>query len=180
MSCLATSLSAGRLVPCLAPTPHWAGHLDGMACPLGMTLSCTKGWSPGAPSRTAGKCCHPGRLGGGGTKCRAPTEGWGAQGPGGFLQLFGVHSLAFKALLRQASAKLTGLTIAPRSPLSPAPKLLPCPHFPKQHPSSRPLAILSLLLDWPPSPSVMPPTSPVFCPFIQPSARPAASRRLVN
>lgn len=51
-----------------------------------------------------------------------------AQGPVGFLLFFGFRSLAFKALLPQASAKLTGLaspTIAPRSQRSSAPQAAP-------------------------------------------------------
>lgn len=73
-------------------------------------------------------------------------EGERAPGPVGFLVFFGLLSLAFKVLLYQASAELSGLTSATIPPCS---HLFPCSpscsRFPRQHPLSRPLAMLSLL-----------------------------------
>lgn len=154
LPCYPLSLLWGHLAPCLAPRPHWAGSQpsgleaqDGVAHPLGMTFTCTKGWSPGAPSRTAaGKCCSPGELGGrgrrgqqatgqSGVKSRSagsPEGEGGAQGPVSFLVLLG-SQLGIPALLPQASS-LTSPTIPPCSPPFSCPPS--CSHFPRQHPFS--------------------------------------------
>lgn len=65
---LATLSVSGVIFPFIwLPDPSGLDAQDGVAHPLGVTFTCTKGWSPGAASRPAvGKRCHPGELGMGG------------------------------------------------------------------------------------------------------------------
>lgn len=119
--------------PCLAPRPHWAGR-PGWAGHFYVTFTCTKGRSPGAPSRaTAGEHCSPGKLGTAGGQEEGRPEN-GGNGVQDLLVVFWAHSLAFRALLNEASADLSGLislTIHPCSHLSPASPAPPsCSHLP--------------------------------------------------
>lgn len=130
-----------HLPPCLAPGPYWAGS-PGWAGYIYLTFTCTKGWSPGAPSRTtAGECCSPGELrtawgvGREGSSSLARERGKQSTGsPLGFLVNFWAHSSAFKALLHEAPAELwprwshcpaTAPPPQPHSHLSPVPQAAP-------------------------------------------------------
>lgn len=122
---LLPALSAGVSYPWVGSHTHWAGRPGWDGPPLrAMTFTHTKGRSPGATSRTTAGKCRPGDLG----------QGWGDKVQG--LHEGEVRSLEFRALFPHPSHHCPCQSPFPCSPS--------CPHFPRQHPSSRPLTMLTL------------------------------------
>lgn len=166
-SCLATLAVCGVIFPLVwLPEPSGLDAQDGVAHPLGVTFTCTKGWSLGAPSRTtAGKRCRPGELGmggGGAARRRVPAEDERAQGP--VASSCSLGSVAWHS-------RLCSIRPSPHTASVPLPL--------KRLPSAFPWAASTLqtldhacrpsCLDWPPIPSAALPTRAACDHFAHPA-----------